>query len=400
MTTFRAVVLKGDIHKKSDGTRNIKIRITHKGKIAYVSTDLFVKQFKNGYAIGENESFINERIRDKLSEYQRKYLLMYGVDGMTVQELRKRITGNYESEQINFISFVESLDLRTTGTAEQYEALISSLKKFAGETIYASDINYMFLVDYEKHLRRHGVKNGVINYMKTFRAAFNKARDRYNDEDSGRILIPQYPFRKYNIPKRELTSNEHCLTIEQLRIFARYSPMTDRERMGQSVFMLSFFLIGINLKDLFSLTISSKTKRVNYKRGKTGREYSIKLEPEAIPIISNFTGDYANHKNFKRSVNKGLKRICEEIIKNCIDNQQTIDFPVKITSNWARHTWATIARNDCGISKDDVALCLGHKDNSNRVTDIYIRYNTKIIDEANRKVIDAVFPEGTFRLGR
>jgi len=51
-----------------------------------------------------------------------------------------------------------------------------------------------------------------------------------------------------------------------------------------------------------------------------------------------------------------------------------IDKPV--TTKWARHSWATIARKNCRISKDDVALCLGHEDADNLVTDIYINYES------------------------
>jgi hypothetical protein len=81
-----------------------------------------------------------------------------------------------------------------------------------------------------------------------------------------------------------------------------------------------------------------------------------------------------------------LKSICKNIRKS----EKQPDFPAKITTNWARHTWATIARNNCRIPKHDVALCLGHEDTNNRVTDMYIKYDYTIIDEANRKVIDII----------
>jgi hypothetical protein len=64
--------------------------------------------------------------------------------------------------------------------------------------------------------------------------------------------------------------------------------------------------------------------------------------------------------------------------------------PKHPTTKWARHTWATIARNECKISKDDVALCLGHEDEDNNVTDMYIKYDYSIIDVCNRKVIDMI----------
>jgi integrase len=53
----------------------------------------------------------------------------------------------------------------------------------------------------------------------------------------------------------------------------------------------------------------------------------------------------------------------------------------------ARHSWATIARNNCGVSMDDVAMCLNHKSGYN-TTDQYVKKDWSIIDNANRKVID------------
>ena len=60
------------------------------------------------------------------------------------------------------------------------------------------------------------------------------------------------------------------------------------------------------------------------------------------------------------------------------------------TTKWSRHSWATIARNKCRVNKDDVALCLGHKDFDNTVTDIYIEDDYTIIDESNCMVISYI----------
>ena len=58
-----------------------------------------------------------------------------------------------------------------------------------------------------------------------------------------------------------------------------------------------------------------------------------------------------------------------------------------MTTYWARHSWATIARS-LRVSKDDIALALGH--GAKTVTDIYIDDDMTFIDEANRKVLDWV----------
>lgn len=159
-------------------------------------------------------------------------------------------------------------------------------------------------------------------------------------------------------------------------------------------------LIGLNTKDLFYLSTPNREGRVIYDRFKTGKPFSIKFEPEAAEYASLYPGnstligaidDYTDYLNFQKALNIGLKSICTKIRKKeTIENGHS-DFPAKITTNWARHTWATIARNDCRIPKDDVALCLGHEDEDNKVTDMYIRYDHTIVDEANRKTIDMIF---------
>jgi hypothetical protein len=75
MSTFKAVLLKGNNHLKEDGTSNIKIRITHNRIADYISTDLYIvpSDFDEREGIaryGKNKDFINYRITDKLKEFR------------------------------------------------------------------------------------------------------------------------------------------------------------------------------------------------------------------------------------------------------------------------------------------------------------------------------------------
>jgi integrase len=76
-----------------------------------------------------------------------------------------------------------------------------------------------------------------------------------------------------------------------------------------------------------------------------------------------------------------------------------LKLPKVITTYYARHSWATIAYNDCKISEDDISLSLGHKDPSKKVTDIYLNKSLKIIDKANRKVLDLMKNPGELTSG-
>lgn len=110
--------------------------------------------------------------------------------------------------------------------------------------------------------------------------------------------------------------------------------------------------------------------------------------PEAADIIWRWKGSskllsccerFSDFRNFTRAVNQGLKEV------------GAMAGVPGLTTYHARHTWATLARNECGISRDDVAEALNHaRRGSDRVTDIYIERDFTRVWEANRKVLDLV----------
>jgi hypothetical protein len=149
----------------------------------------------------------------------------------------------------------------------------------------------------------------------------------------------------------------------------------------------------MNTVDLYK-AYEYKSGRINYNRSKTEDRrddealISIKVEPEAMELFEKYrdkTGErvfcfyqmYSTMENFNSAVNKGLKQIGE-----------SLKIDVALSSYYARHSWATIARNDCGVSKDDIHLALNHVEEDLKVTDIYIAKDWSIIDNANRKVIN------------
>ena len=154
----------------------------------------------------------------------------------------------------------------------------------------------------------------------------------------------------------------------------------------------------------FVRTITPNSVRA---RKKTGRLYSIRIEPEAKEIIErykgvnklvNFSENMRNYKQFVGKANKGLKAI-GQVIKVRNENKKAHDFQKEfhikynslfpnISLYWARHTWATIAFS-IGIPEEIIAEALGHS-HGNRTTAIYIDKSVANIDAANRKVLDYV----------
>ena len=99
--------------------------------------------------------------------------------------------------------------------------------------------------------------------------------------------------------------------------------------------------------------------------------------------------EYRNYKDFLHRMGIGLKQIGKLERKGLGGKKiRTPLFP-DLSSYWTRHTWATIA-SELDIPKEVIAHALGHSWANSTTTDIYIRFDNKKVDEANRKVIDYV----------
>lgn len=249
------------------------------------------------------------------------------------------------------------------------------------------DITLRWLNAFDEWMINDGLKQNSRNiHFKNIRTAINRAIDEE--------LTEKYPFRRLKIRPEE--TRKRSLTVEELRTLFNY-PVEEYQKKYLDVFKLIFMLVGINSTDLFNLD-KITNGRVEYRRAKTHRLYSIKVEPEAMEIIERLKGKknlicasdlWPNPKEFNKYMNITLKKIGERKKVHGRGGKYEITplFP-ELSTYWARHTWATIAY-EIGIPKDIISQALGHS-SGNEVTEIYIKRDEKKVDEANRKVINFV----------
>jgi hypothetical protein len=202
-----------------------------------------------------------------------------------------------------------------------------------------------------------------------------------------RISADLYPFEEFVILENENTEHRD-LTIKRLWQIRDLdlSGETERVRDARDLFMLSFYLIGINLMDFWYLDFSKiDTGMLHYIRRKTSRPYSFSIQPEAMQILLKYKShDDTNifqerlHRfdSLTTIVRDGLIVVAEKVGLK------------ELTWYHARHTWATLAQNKADVSEDDARLALWPK--KQRVADRYNNKDLKRIDVANRKTIDLI----------
>jgi len=233
-----------------------------------------------------------------------------------------------------------------------------------------------------------GSVNGRAVHLRNIRAVFNYAID--NE------ITTNYPFRKFKIRREE--TRKRSLTVDDVRMIRDIQLGWGHMDEYRDTFLLLIYLIGVNLADLWSPDSRIVHGRLEYKRQKTGRLYSIRIEREAAAILERI-GYGKNHilasmdrykdlHDYTRRLNEGLQRIGPIIGKGGNGSPKTRPLYPGLTSYWARHTWATLA-SELDIPKETISAALGHEIGS-RITSIYIDYDMKKVDAANRKVIDYI----------
>ena len=255
----------------------------------------------------------------------------------------------------------------------------SLTENFSKTTILPFEsIDYNFLTRMENYMKFKGLKvNSIGIYLRNIRTIYNQAIS------MGLVDLSLYPFRRYKIPKG--TTKHRDLTAQEIASIAKVEIKEPLMRWARDMFMLSFYLIGINMKDLMYVE-KIEEGRIKYKRSKGKRDYSIKVWQEAMDIIYRYPGEkyllnaldnYADYRSATKRINKKLK----DVATLC-----KIEKPV--STYYGRHAWGTIA-NSIGVSLDSISRALGHRLVSD-VTIIYVKEDQEAIDQANRRVIDYI----------
>ena len=299
--------------------------------------------------------------------------------------IKKRKVDNTGTFVKHYEQFMESKTNR--GTYSVYKHTLDRIRAFDKnvDNKMFEDIDLKWLTDFEAFCAKTACKNARNIHLRNIRAVFNNAID-YG-------ITTAYPFRRFKI--RPEATRKRSMAVEELRRLFDY-PVEDYAEIYRDMFRLIFMLVGINSVDLHGLKSITRDGRIEYKRAKTGRLYSIKVEPEAREIINKYRGKngllciadrWIDSRNFRHQCNKALQKI-GQVERKGRGGKKTITAEFEgVSTYWARHTWATIAAS-LDIPKDTIAAALGH--GGDTVTDIYIDFDQKKVDAANRRVLDWV----------
>ncbi|WP_380869985.1 phage integrase SAM-like domain-containing protein [Sphingobacterium corticis] len=343
-----------------------------------------------------------DKVNAELAEYRRKI----GEIGprlamLDVEDLKTMLNTVEHSGYVDFIRFYrEYLErLLADGKVGTHRTLRSPLNHLTDfiKTVNANDVDSVFLKEFEAHLRKektitrsnhgkaeHIVKSslddpGVFKVMEAIRNIHNKCKEAYNSERN--TVITSEPFKYYKMPKYKMKRKDMDKDIVQKIIAFRDAQLDGRKALARDIFMLSFYLCGMNAKDMYDGKYIIKDGRLEYERAKTaGRRsdnafISVNVPDVAISLLETYNvaflhRRFANHEGFKQALSSGMKGS-------------------GFTFYNARDSFASIAVNICKFNHNMVESALNHFDES-KVINRYAARDWSIIDEVQEGVLSKI----------
>lgn len=422
-----------DLRRTSDeGKGRLYMVIYNNGTSAQIATGLMLhkEEFEAGKVVGvPMAGKLTQMLGIKRAKLQLDIEELavggYEVDKMKAAEIKKAVMakrgndgeegngkgngkengeGNGTGNEAAFGTFAEKFIARR-GKEKTRQVYEMTLRKMGGYcdvgSLRFADISVGWLRDFEHWLGATCSVNTRGIHLRNIRAVMNAAID------EGVMPADLYPFRRFKIKKEE--TMKRSLSVGDLRRLRDY-PCEGWQRKYVDVFMLSFYLAGINLVDLMGLPPLGADGVIRYRRSKTGVLCQLSVPPEARAIIERYRGDERllwcgerlkpgaeGWHDWLHRFNDGLQKVGPSGYmyvrrKGRCGGKQRVKvynalFP-ELTSYWARHTWATLAA-EIDVPDAVIDAALGHRSPC-RMADIYIRRDARKVDEAVRRVIEYV----------
>lgn len=385
-----------------DGTCPVQIAVGY-GSNLYLATGVYLApgdwDVKTQKATGKAAKRINSTLETLLTRTANRILELRetGQFGkLSAAQLRQMLTDlDLDSPTVGVPTvgamFDTVIGTKEGGTAMLFKQTLKKLQAYCDPYQLRFDkVTKLWLDSFYASLTGLAVNSRAM-HLRNLRNVFNYAIDEG--------ITTNYPFRNYRIVSEETAMR--VLPVEKMRqLLALDLSAYDTEY--RDIFMLSFYLVGINMVDLSALTKDNIVEgRIEYRRAKTGKFYSIRIEPEAQAILDKYRGKkhllapfdkYENYKDYVAHLNAALRKVGPQKKEGgkplYTKNHLPVMAPLEagITAYWARYSWATYAA-DLDIPKDTISEALGHKYGS-AITGVYIKFSRDKIDAANRRVID------------
>lgn len=393
MATIKLAVLKHT--KAKNGSYKIRISVGHKSETHYIVTPYSVNtfsEFDNGIVVRiPNAHEINIKLRNLLNDYEERLQRINSPDDYTCKELRDLLKSmRSHSSKVTFKQVSEHYqkELIEDGRGSYAGMLKNSLRLFLDFThgdVFLSEVSTITISEFERWLKRKGLSQTYISMtLSMTRTIINRAI---------RMQLVAYDIHPFTYWKRPAdTEREIDISVESVRAIRDAQPRLKKQRIARDIFMLSYYLGGINLIDLLDIdfrgvSVLEYTRHKSRNMKLSDKRISFTLQPEAKELINKWmnrnTGrlDFGykfSYKNFLAYVTRSIKSLAKGL--NLPDYNKVCYYSAR--KSFVKHGF------DLGINLEVLEYCIGQSVKSNRPIFNYLKIMRKHADVAFRIILD------------
>ena len=393
MATIKLAVLKHT--KAKDGSYKIRISIGHRSETHYIVTPYSVNalsEFVNGMvAKVPNAHELNVKLRNLLNDYEDRLERIDSPEDYTCKELRDLLKSmRTHSSKVTFKQVSEQYqkELIEDGRGSYAGMLQNSWRlffEFTGGDVFRSEISTITILEFERWLKRKGLSQTYISItLSMTRTIVNRAVKMqlvaYN-------IHPFTYWKRPADPERELD-----ISVESLQTIRDAQPRLKKQRIARDIFMLSYYLGGINLIDLLNIdfrgvSVLEYTRHKSRNMKLSDKRISFTLQPEAKELIAKWMnrntgkldfGYQFSYKNFLAYVTRSIKSLAEDL--GLPDYKKVCYYSAR--KSFVQHGF------DLGISLEVLEYCIGQSVKNNRPIFNYLKIMRKHADVAFRQIFD------------
>jgi hypothetical protein len=380
----------------ADGTHRVRIAMSHRGTTRYFLTRFVVpspKNVTNGNVVGiPNANYMNQKLLQRMTDIYKAYDEMEDTDYLSCSQLLSQIETKIKGGEPKTLyaiidEFVTNKEKGvSSGTMRIVSFAVREIKRFFDDAFFLKNLDSKTLYAFRDFMTKDGQNASTQSiYFQVLREIINYAvRHKY-------VEYEVYPFADFEEPKS--LSRNIAVSVEELRTI-RDKVFTGKfaKQLAyvRDLFMLSFYLCGMNLIDMLRMDYSGdylhflRHKTMNRRPDELATEFTI--QPEARAILDRIYKDGKFVFNDKSKTFVGysamLNRYMPMVAEQCGIKRRLIYYS-------ARKTFAQMA-NELMIKDSIIEFCIGDAVTTNRkVIGAYMRVNKRMADAAIRKVLDA-----------
>ena len=388
MALLNAVVLASKTIK--GGRNKVRISVAHNGETRYIVTDIILnsnKEFKNGKVVKRADAAIlNTKIRNLLQRYQSVLDELEYINGLTAPELVHMLINAGSNSHRTLKSIYEEYMANAhikDGTVQSYRSIWNNIIRYTGDKLLAEHITHGTILGLDKRLRDRKLKTTTVRTNLVFLMVLLNYAKR-----CGYVQFRVDPFAGYKLPSMDV--RQSWLSVDEVRKIRDLECSKPNIIKCRDLFMLSYYLGGINMIDLLDIDFNEQPDTIHYVRKKT--EHSPKMNKYvefAIPVEAKAIINRYKGKDGHISVSAQQRKTrCHQFfdvnmpkLAEATGIKQLIYYSAR--KSFSQHAF------DLGISTSIIDFILGHRvDKGGTSLYSYISVTPDMATHAVRKVLD------------